>query len=64
MSETEVNGAVGENGSEMRSGDGEQLPSERVLEDEANERRQEEERKRLRDPPIVFRDIDVSVILM
>uniref|UniRef100_A0A6M2DRE0 Putative muscle system process n=1 Tax=Xenopsylla cheopis TaxID=163159 RepID=A0A6M2DRE0_XENCH len=59
MSETEVNGAVGENGSEMRSGDGEQLPSERVLEDEANERRQEEERKRLRDPPIVFRDIDV-----
>lgn len=60
MSEIEVNGSSPTNGGDIRSGDGQQLPSERVLEEEANERRQEEERKRLRDPPIVFRDIDVS----
>ncbi|XP_026473815.1 uncharacterized protein LOC113377647 isoform X2 [Ctenocephalides felis] len=59
MSEIEVNGSSPTNGGDIRSGDGQQLPSERVLEEEANERRQEEERKRLRDPPIVFRDIDV-----
>lgn len=33
-------------------------PSSEALELEADERRQEEERKRSRDPPIVFKDID------
>lgn len=35
----------------------EMLPSERALEMEAAERREIEERKRLRDPPIVFKDL-------
>lgn len=59
MSETgEVNGsaAVAAIPSEM-------LPSEQVLEDEARERKEEEERKRNRDPPIVFRSIDPKVEL-
>lgn len=38
----------------------EMLPSEQALEDEAAERRAEEERKRARDPPIVFKEVDVS----
>lgn len=38
----------------------EMLPSEQALEDEAAEKRAEEERKRARDPPIVFKEIDVS----
>lgn len=37
----------------------EMLPSEQALEDEAAERKAEEERKRARDPPIVFKEIDV-----
>lgn len=38
------------------------LPSERAFEDEARERHEEEERKRARDPPVVFTDIDVIKI--
>lgn len=39
----------------------EMLPSDRVLEMEAEERREAEERKRQRDPPIVFKDfIDLN----
>lgn len=37
------------------------LPSERAFEDEARERHEEEERKRARDPPVVFTDIDVNI---
>ncbi|KAK0173739.1 hypothetical protein PV328_006890 [Microctonus aethiopoides] len=40
----------------------EMLPSDRVLQMEADERREAEERKRQRDPPIVFKDsMDVAV---
>lgn len=35
-------------------------PSSRDLEAEADEHQLEEQRRRERDPPIVFRDIDVS----
>jgi desumoylating isopeptidase 1 len=38
----------------------EMLPSEIALQDEKNERLEEEERKRKRDPPIVFKEADVS----
>lgn len=37
---------------------GELLPSDRVLQMEADERREAEERKRQRDPPVVFKEID------
>ena len=37
----------------------EMLPTERALEDEANDRLAEEERRKNRDPPIVFEQIDV-----
>ncbi|XP_069358575.1 uncharacterized protein [Maniola hyperantus] len=37
-------------------------PSSRDLDAEADERRQEEQRRRERDPPLVYRDIDVSVL--
>ena len=47
--------------SEMQSGNGElgaeMLPSERVLQMEAEEKRELEEKKRQRDPPIVFKNI-------
>lgn len=36
-------------------------PSSRDLDVEADERRAEEQRKRTRDPPVVYRDIDVSL---
>lgn len=36
------------------------LPSEKVLEEEAAERAADEERKRNRDPPIVFKNVNVS----
>lgn len=39
----------------------EMLPSERVLEDEAKERQAEEERRKNREPPVVFTNIDVSI---
>lgn len=42
--------ANGDMGAEM-------LPSDRVLQMEAEERRELEERKRQRDPPIVFKDL-------
>lgn len=41
----------------------EMLPSEQVLRDEATERRAEEERKRARDPPIIFNSVDAKVEL-
>lgn len=37
-------------------------PSSDALADEVDERREEELRKRARDPPIVFTDIDVSTL--
>lgn len=41
----------------------EMLPSEQVLEDEANERKAEEERKKARDPPVIYNCIDPKVEL-
>lgn len=41
----------------------EMLPSERVLEDEAKERQVEEERRKNREPPIVFTNIDVMTVV-
>ncbi|XP_057323166.1 uncharacterized protein LOC130666320 isoform X2 [Microplitis mediator] len=46
----EMQSANGDMGAEM-------LPSDRVLQMEAEERRELEERKRQRDPPIVFKDL-------
>lgn len=40
------------------------LPSDRVLEQERQERIEEEERKRARDPPIVFKDMEVNLYLI
>lgn len=37
------------------------LPSDRVLEQERQERLEEEERKRARDPPIVFKEMEVQL---
>jgi hypothetical protein len=39
------------------------LPSEKVLEEEAEERLAEEERKKNREPPIVFKEIDPKLEL-
>ena len=39
----------------------EMLPSEKELEEEAKERQAEEERRKNREPPIVFNSIEVSV---
>lgn len=50
--QAEINGA-GAIPSEM-------LPTERALEDEAKERQVEEERRKNREPPVVFTNIDVS----
>lgn len=56
--ESEMNGGSINNGvspiipSEM-------LPSEQVLEDEAKERQIEEEKRKNRDPPVIFTNIDV-----
>lgn len=58
MSEAENSNGV--NGGSAENVPPEMLPSEQALEDEAAERRAEEERKRARDPPIVFKEIDVS----
>lgn len=41
----------------------EMLPSEQALEDEAQERLAEEEKKKNRDPPIVFKEIDAKLEL-
>lgn len=41
----------------------EMLPSEQALEDEAKDRQAEEERRKNREPPVVFKDIDVSQML-
>lgn len=41
----------------------EMLPSEQVLQDEANERKAEEERKKARDPPVIFNTVDPKVEL-
>lgn len=56
MSEVELNGA-GVVGHVIPS---EMLPSENALEEEARERQAEEERRKNREPPIVFKEIDVS----
>lgn len=40
----------------------EMLPSEQALEDEAKERQADEERRKNREPPVVFKDIDVSLV--
>lgn len=60
MSEANGNGNGNGEGREIPS---EMLPSEQVLEDEANERKAEEERKRARDPPVIFNSIDAKVEL-
>lgn len=39
----------------------EMLPTQQQLDDEAREREAEEERKKNREPAIVFNDIDVSL---
>lgn len=54
--QTEINGA-GAIPSEM-------LPTERALEDEAKERQVEEERRKNREPPVVFTNIDVSLLIL
>lgn len=58
MSEVESAGATNGTSPIIPS---EMLPSERVLEDEANERKAEEERRKNREPPVVFTNIDVIV---
>lgn len=54
------------NGGSLNNGNGvspiipsEMLPSEQVLEDEARERQVEEEKRKNRDPPVIFTNIDV-----
>lgn len=42
----------------------EMLPSEQVLEDEAKERQAEEEKRKNRDPPVVFTNIDVCYMII
>lgn len=59
MSEVE---AVELNGAASHAIPSEMLPSEQALEDEAKDRQAEEERRKNREPPIVFKDIDVSAI--
>lgn len=54
--------------SEANSGNGdvipsEMLPSEQVLQDEANERQAEEERKKAREPPVIFNTVEAKVEL-
>lgn len=56
MSEVESAGATNGTSPIIPS---EMLPSERVLEDEAKERQAEEERRKNREPPVVFTNIDV-----
>lgn len=57
MSEVESAGATNGTSPIIPS---EMLPSERVLEDEAKERQAEEERRKNREPPVVFTNIDVQ----
>lgn len=53
-----LSGAVGEVQQQASNGEtAEMLPSERVVQMEEDEKREQEERKRHRDPPIVFKDI-------
>lgn len=59
MSEVEAAELNGASGHDIPS---EMLPSEQVLEDEARDRQAEEERRKNREPPIVFKDIDVIFI--
>lgn len=54
----EMNGATNGNSPIIPS---EMLPSEKVLEDEAKERQAEEERRKNREPPVVFTNIDVHI---
>lgn len=58
MSEVE---AADLNGASGHSIPQEMLPSDAQLEEDARERAAEEERRKNREPPIVFKDIDVSV---
>jgi len=60
MSEVESAGATNGTSPIIPS---EMLPSERVLEDEAKERQVEEERRKNREPPVVFTNIDAKVEL-
>ncbi|KAJ6637084.1 Desumoylating isopeptidase 1 [Pseudolycoriella hygida] len=60
MSEVESPGATNGTSPIIPS---EMLPSERVLEDEAKERQAEEERRKNREPPVVFTNIDAKVEL-
>lgn len=60
MSEVESAGATNGTSPIIPS---EMLPSERVLEDEAKERQVEEERRKNREPPVVFTNIDVRILL-
>lgn len=48
------------NGAAAHSIPAEMLPSQESLEEEAKEREAEEERRRNREPAVVFTDIDVS----
>lgn len=57
MSEVE---AAELNGASGHSIPQEMLPSDTQLEEDARERAAEEERRKNREPPIVFKDIDVS----
>ena len=68
LNQNYVTGAVAEMPSHVANGDAqgaEMLPSERVLQMEAEEKREIEEMKQKRDPPIVFRDdgLDAGVEL-
>lgn len=57
---SEMNGSGGVSSQQQPEIPSEMLPSEQALEDEAIEKRAEEEKKKQRDPPVVFTDIDVS----
>lgn len=66
MSEVEIeemNGAIVSEPIPSELLPSELLPSERAFEDEARERHEEEERKKARDPPIVFTDVDVRILI-
>ena len=67
--EDNSNGAMSEieeqiNGAANGSIPSEMLPSEKVLEEEAKERAEEEERRKNREPAIVFRTVDVNFLML
>lgn len=62
MSDVEVTNGGASNGGAGNGIPAEMLPTERAMEDEANERAAEEERRRNREPPVVFQNIDVGLL--